>query len=62
MLASNLLRISVVLYLIGLGLGIGMGVAQDFTLAPALMIEATTELLLVRMAESPKGGHSGSPA
>ena len=60
MLASNLLRISVVLYLIGLG--IGMGVAQDFTLAPALMIEATTELLLVRMAESPKGGHSGSPA
>src|SRR5438876_5808077 len=62
MLASNLLRISVVLYLIGLGLGIGMGVAQDFTLAPALMIEATTELLLVRMAESPKGCHSGSSA
>jgi hypothetical protein len=35
MLASNLLRISVVLYLIGLGLGIGMGVAKDFTLALA---------------------------
>jgi hypothetical protein len=35
MLESNLLRVSVVLYLIGLGLGIGMGVAHDFTLAPA---------------------------
>ncbi|MDH2384042.1 hypothetical protein [Bradyrhizobium sp. CER78] len=35
MLASNLLRVSVVLFLVGLGLGIGMGVAQDFTLAPA---------------------------
>ncbi|PAY07445.1 hypothetical protein CK489_16955 [Bradyrhizobium sp. UFLA03-84] len=35
MLASNLLRISVVLFVIGLSLGIGMGVAEDFTLAPA---------------------------
>lgn len=35
MLASNLLRISVVVYLSGLGLGIDMGVAQNFTLGPA---------------------------
>ncbi|ERF86652.1 MULTISPECIES: hypothetical protein [Bradyrhizobium] len=35
MLALNLLRVSVVLFLVGLGLGIGMGVAENFTLAPA---------------------------
>lgn len=35
MIASNLLRISVVLFLIGLLFGIGMGVTEDFRLAPA---------------------------
>lgn len=35
MLASNLLRVSVVMILIGMLLGIGMGIAQDFRLAPA---------------------------
>jgi hypothetical protein len=35
MLASNLLRVSVVTILIGLALGIAMGVAQDFRLMPA---------------------------
>ncbi|HEU5017421.1 MAG TPA: hypothetical protein VFT69_05560 [Pseudolabrys sp.] len=35
MLASNLLRVSVILVLIGMALGIGMGVSQDFRLAPA---------------------------
>lgn len=35
MLASNLLRFSVVLLSSGMVLGIGMGAAQDFRLAPA---------------------------
>jgi hypothetical protein len=35
MLASNLLRVSVILILIGLGLGIEMGITQDFRLMPA---------------------------
>lgn len=35
MLASKLLRISVVFIVIGMALGIGMGMAQDFRLAPA---------------------------
>ena len=35
MLASNLLRVSVVLILVGLIAGIAMGVTQDFRLAPA---------------------------
>ena len=35
MLASNLLRVSVVMILVGLGLGIGMGITQDFRLMPA---------------------------
>lgn len=35
MLASNLLRVSVVLIVIGMMLGIAMGIAQDFRLAPA---------------------------
>jgi hypothetical protein len=35
MLASNLLRVSVVLIVIGMVLGIAMGIAQDFRLAPA---------------------------
>jgi cbb3-type cytochrome oxidase subunit 1 len=35
MLASNLLRVSIILILVGLGLGIGMGITQDFRLMPA---------------------------
>jgi hypothetical protein len=35
MLASNLLRVSVVFIIIGMLLGIGMGMAQNFQLAPA---------------------------
>jgi len=35
MLASNLLRVSVIMILVGLGLGIGMGITQDFRLMPA---------------------------
>lgn len=35
MLASNLLRISVIFILVGMAVGIGMGMAQDFRLAPA---------------------------
>jgi hypothetical protein len=35
MLASNLLRISVIFIVIGMAVGIGMGMAQDFRLAPA---------------------------
>jgi hypothetical protein len=35
MLATNLLRVSVVLVLLGMALGIGMGIDQDFRLAPA---------------------------
>lgn len=35
MLATNLLRVSVILVLIGMALGIGMGIGQDFRLAPA---------------------------
>lgn len=35
MLATNLLRISVLFILVGMALGIGMGMAQDFRLAPA---------------------------
>jgi cbb3-type cytochrome oxidase subunit 1 len=35
MLASNLLRVSVVLIIVGMCMGIGMAMAQDFRLAPA---------------------------
>jgi hypothetical protein len=35
MLASNLLRVSVVLIIVGMCGGIGMAIAQDFRLAPA---------------------------
>ena len=35
MLASNLLRVSIVTILVGLALGIGMGITQDFRLMPA---------------------------
>lgn len=35
MLASNFLRVSVVLIVIGMMLGIAMGITQDFRLAPA---------------------------
>lgn len=35
MLASNLIRIGVVIALVGLAVGIGMGIADDFRLAPA---------------------------
>lgn len=35
MLASNLLRTSVIMILVGLVAGIGMGVTEDFRLAPA---------------------------
>jgi len=35
MLASNLLRVSIITILVGLALGIGMGITQDFRLMPA---------------------------
>jgi len=35
MIASNLLRVSVVIILIGMIMGMAMGMAQDFRLAPA---------------------------
>jgi hypothetical protein len=35
MLASNLLRVSVVLIIVGMCMGIGMAMAQDFRLMPA---------------------------
>ena len=35
MLATNLLRVSVIIGLVGLALGIGMAIAQDFNLSPA---------------------------
>ena len=34
---------------------------SDIPFAAFRVIEATAELPLVRTAESPKGGHSGSP-